>query len=53
MKGGLIFFPPTFIFLISPNLAKYSCEQSPLEQHYRIAEKEKTLGSVFLGDTIK
>jgi hypothetical protein len=37
-------------------LTKYSYEQSPLEQHYKIAEKEKkrkTLGSIFLGDTIK
>jgi len=56
MKGGFfLIFYSTFIFLISPNLSKYSYEQSPLEQHYKIAEKEKrkTLGSVFLGDTIK
>jgi hypothetical protein len=29
----------TFIFLISPNLAKYTCELSSLEQHHKIEEK--------------
>jgi len=44
MKGGFFFsffFFSTFLFLISPNLAKYSYEQSSLEQHYKIAKKEK------------
>jgi hypothetical protein len=39
--GASDFF--TFIFLISPpNLAKYTCELSSLEQHYKIEEKKNS-----------
>jgi hypothetical protein len=37
-KGVAVFY--TFIFWISPNLAKYTCGLSPLEQHHKIDLKK-------------